>query len=84
MLVLFSLERSELSVFFFLLNFYFVQEFDLTNERFLVPEMLFRPADLGLVHILFFCNCKVIYIYIYIFFFGYIVEFIIGEIVGLL
>ena len=81
MLVLLSLERSELSVFFFfLLNFYFVQEFDLTNERFLVPEMLFRPADLGLVHILFFCNCKVIYIYI----FGFIVEFIIGEIVGLL
>ena len=69
--------------FFFLLNFYFVQEFDLTNERFLVPEMLFRPADLGLVHILFFCNCKVIYIYIF-FFFGFIVEFIIGEIVGLL
>ena len=58
-----------------------MQEFDLTNERFLVPEMLFRPADLGLVHILFFCNCKVIYIYI---FFGFIVEFIIGEIVGLL
>ena len=51
-----------------------MQEFDLTNERFLVPEMLFRPADLGLVHILFFCNCKVIYIYIYIFFFfGFIV-----------
>ncbi|XP_050271983.1 actin-related protein 6 [Quercus robur] len=23
-------------------------EFDLTNERFLVPEMLFRPADLGM------------------------------------
>ena len=59
-----------------------MQEFDLTNERFLVPEMLFRPADLGLVHIIFFCNCKVIYIYIY--FFGFIVEFIIGEIVGLL
>ena len=23
-------------------------EFDLTNERFLVPEMIFRPADLGM------------------------------------
>lgn len=27
--------------------FYYVQEFTLTNERFLVPEMLFRPSDLG-------------------------------------
>lgn len=26
----------------------FRQEFSLTNERFLVPEMIFRPADLGL------------------------------------
>lgn len=26
----------------------FEQEFSLTNERFLVPEMIFRPADLGL------------------------------------
>lgn len=25
-----------------------LQEFDLTNERFIVPEMIFRPADLGL------------------------------------
>lgn len=25
-----------------------VQEIDLTNERFLVPETLFQPADLGL------------------------------------
>ncbi|KOM31459.1 hypothetical protein LR48_Vigan01g101400 [Vigna angularis] len=24
------------------------REFDLTNERFLVPEMIFRPADLGM------------------------------------
>ncbi|KAF5749625.1 hypothetical protein HS088_TW04G01595 [Tripterygium wilfordii] len=24
------------------------QEFDLTNERFLVPEMIFQPADLGM------------------------------------
>lgn len=31
--------------------FYFRQEFDLTNERFLVPEMLFHPADLGLYSI---------------------------------
>lgn len=28
------------------------QEFDLTNERFLVPEMIFQPADLGLYHVL--------------------------------
>ncbi|CAL8999694.1 unnamed protein product, partial [Prunus brigantina] len=27
-------------------------EFDLTNERFLVPEMIFHPADLGLSYIL--------------------------------
>ncbi|KAK7327725.1 hypothetical protein VNO77_21814 [Canavalia gladiata] len=25
-----------------------INEFDLTNERFLVPEMIFRPADLGM------------------------------------
>jgi len=25
-----------------------LQEIDLTNERFLVPETLFQPADLGL------------------------------------
>ncbi|KAL5547798.1 hypothetical protein UlMin_003029 [Ulmus minor] len=25
-----------------------LQEFDLTNERFLVPEMIFHPADLGM------------------------------------
>lgn len=25
-----------------------MQEFELTNERFLVPEMIFHPADLGL------------------------------------
>lgn len=29
----------------------FWQEFDLTNERFLVPEMIFHPADLGRYHI---------------------------------
>lgn len=28
-----------------------MQEFDLTNERFLVPEMLFHPADLGLYNL---------------------------------
>ncbi|EOY31120.1 Actin-related protein 6 isoform 4 [Theobroma cacao] len=28
-------------------------EFDLTNERFLVPEMIFQPADLGVYHMLF-------------------------------
>lgn len=35
--------------FFLILNFNwpFMQEFSLTNERFLVPEMIFRPADLG-------------------------------------
>lgn len=32
----------------------FLQEFDLTNERFLVPEMIFHPADLGPYHILIF------------------------------
>lgn len=26
----------------------FKQEFSMTNERFIVPEMIFRPADLGL------------------------------------
>ena len=30
----------------------FGQEFDLTNETFLVPEMIFHPADLGLSYIL--------------------------------
>ncbi|KAL6558506.1 Actin-related protein 6 [Orobanche minor] len=27
---------------------FFLQDFTLTNERFLVPEMIFRPADLGM------------------------------------
>ncbi|XP_050887135.1 actin-related protein 6 isoform X2 [Lathyrus oleraceus] len=31
-------------------------EFDLTNERFLVPEMIFRPADLGFTCVL----CKML------------------------
>lgn len=42
---------SSLFLLILFLFFHFVQEFELTNERFLVPEMLFRPLDLGLYHI---------------------------------
>lgn len=38
-------------ILFLFLFFDCVQEFELTNERFLVPDMLFRPLDLGLYHI---------------------------------
>lgn len=47
----FSLEThyfSNCTTFLMFTFFCSVQEFNLTNERFLVPEMIFRPADLGL------------------------------------
>ena len=46
-----SLDKVISCLFSLILFFDCVQEFELTNERFLVPDMLFRPLDLGLYHI---------------------------------
>lgn len=49
--VLFPSPYKQLVILFpFILIYLYEQEFGLTNERFLVPEMMFRPADLGPYH----------------------------------